>query len=109
MAAQDAPDPAWPLMLLDGQSPGFSATLSLDQPGFVRGRGPCNGYSAELTGTLPAITVGVVRSTRMACPDLAAEQTFFALLGGIDTIIATQTALTLSGDGHEMVFAPIAD
>jgi len=45
----------------------------------------------------------------MACPDLAAERAFFALLGGIDTIIATQTALTLSGNGHVMVFAPFAE
>jgi len=109
LVAQDAPDPAWPLTLIDGQSPGFSATLSLDQPGFVRGRGPCNGYSARLTGTLPAVALGAIRSTKMACPDLAAERAFFALLGGIDTIIATQTALTLSGNGHVMVFAPFSE
>jgi len=93
------------LTLLDGAAPGFDATLSLENPGFVQGNAPCNHYSARLTGTLPAFRVEAILSTKMACPDLAAEQRFFEVLSLMGHAVQEGDLLTLTGAGHEMVFS----
>ena len=102
--AAQASDAAWPLALVDGVAPGYAATLSLDQPGQIHGRAPCNRYSASLTGSLPGFSLGSVMATRMACADIAAEQRFFDLLSRMDHAEQTDSTLTLTGGGHRMVF-----
>lgn len=94
----------WPLTLVDGAAPGYSATLALDQSGQVHGRSPCNRYSGSLTDALPEFRVEALMSTRMACADLAAEQAFFDLLGRMERAERADRMLTLTGDGHVMVF-----
>lgn len=103
--AVQAAHTGWPLTLVDGQTPGFTATLALDQPGKVHGRAPCNRYSGSLTATLPAFRVEAVISTKMACADMAAEQRFFDLLDQMDHAEQVGDVLTLTGAGHEMVFS----
>jgi heat shock protein HslJ len=44
-------------------------------------------------------------STKMACPELAAEQRFFELLGQMDHAEQAGALLTLTGAGHVMEFS----
>lgn len=108
LAAQSNPpdSPDWPLVWLDGAEPGFAATLNREQDGLLRGRGPCNSYSAAVTGEPPAFKIEAVQSTKMACPDLAAEQRFFDLLPQMTHAGQLDGNLTLTGNGHVMVFSP---
>ena len=94
-----------PLTLLDGQPPGFMATLSLDDAGLVQGRAPCNRYSARWMGPLPTITLDAILSTKMACPEIDAEQRFFELLSLMDHAETAGDSVTLSGAGHVLVFS----
>lgn len=99
-----AADTGWPLTLVDGAAPGYTATLALDQRGQVHGRAPCNRYSGSMTGTLPDFRVEAVMSTKMACADMAAEQAFLDLLTRMERAEKGDGVLTLTGDGHVMVF-----
>lgn len=103
--AATAADTSWPLALVDGVPPGYVATLSMDQPGQVHGRAPCNRYSGSMTEGLPAFKVEAVMSTKMACADMEAEQQFFDLLVQMDRAEQSEDALTLTGAGHQMVFS----
>lgn len=100
-----AETPPMVLTQVDGSAPGYDATLALDRPGFVRGRAPCNSYSARQTATLPDFKAEQVVSTKVACPDLSAEQRFFDLLRQMDRAEPTAEGLTLTGAGHRMVFS----
>ena len=95
------------LTLLDGGTPPYTATLGLQKPGVVQGRGPCNSYSAPLTADLPAFKIAEIMATKMACPDLAAEQQFFDLLRQMDHVDQTADSVTLTGAGHELVFSSL--
>ena len=103
--AAHAADDGWPLTLVDGVAPGYTATLALDQPGKVYGRAPCNRYSGPRRGDLPVFRVEAVMSTKMACPEMAAEQAFFDLLTLMEHAEQGDGVLTLTGGGHEMVFS----
>ena len=93
------------LTMLDGVAPGFEATLSLAEPGVVRGHAPCNSYSAPLIGTLPTFRVEAITATEMACEALAFEQPFFELLLLMDHAEQVDNVLTLTGAGHVMEFS----
>ncbi len=93
------------LTLVDGAPPAYAATVNLDTPDAVFGRGPCNRYSARLTGDLPAFRPEPIIATRMACPDLAAEQQFFVLLGQMEMADQQDGMLTLTGGEHVLVFS----
>jgi heat shock protein HslJ len=105
--AATAADHDWSLILVDGAEPGYPATLSMDQPGQVYGRAPCNRYSGSMIGSLPAFRVETVMSTKMACSDGEAEQKFFDLLSRIDQAEQADGMLTLTGAGHELVFSSL--
>lgn len=109
LAAQtDPPDiPAWALTQLDGADPGFEASIALDQPGMVRGRGPCNRFTAPQNAVLPDFRVDAIMSTKMACPHSAAEQQFFDLLSQMDQAEQSDSILILTGAGHRLVFSSL--
>lgn len=100
----------WKLIELDGKAFAAEAQLTLPHEGQIRGRGPCNSFFASVEGDLPALVIGPVASTKMACPDLGLESQFFAALS--ETVWAERTgdeALIL-GDAKSprMVFVRVS-
>jgi heat shock protein HslJ len=107
-SAQTYSDAYWQLLAIDGTRTEGRATLRIDKDNVLAGAAPCNRWMAMNGPDLPALALGAIRSTRMACDRLAEEQAFFAAL-----TLMTQVALDgernliLSGpDGRSMEFVP---
>ncbi|GIT90222.1 hypothetical protein JANAI62_02950 [Jannaschia pagri] len=58
----------------------LDATISFPEEGVVQGRGPCNTFTAAQSLPYPWISIGPVKTTRAACPELASETAFLAAL-----------------------------
>ena len=76
-------------------------TLDLTTRGQISGRGPCNSYSAPQTAPYPWFEPGPIASTRVASPDLAAEQSYLAALSGMTLAEVSGPILILSNDAGE--------
>ncbi|WP_323769673.1 META domain-containing protein [Antarctobacter sp.] len=85
-----------------------SAELDLSEPGRLSGRGPCNGFSGRLDGVWPEISVGPLRATRRACPELAQEHVYFMALQAVRLAELREGTLVLTdAAGREMVFTAL--
>lgn len=93
--SQSFTDIDWQLLAIDGVFIDAPATLRLTAEGEISGKAPCNAYGAQNRATLPALAVGPIRATKMACDRLAEEQAFFDAL-------ATMTEVRLEG-GRNLV------
>lgn len=99
------PTTIWTLEEMAGAPVPFAATLSFPEEGVVRGRGPCNRFSARQIHPYPWIGIDALAATRVACPDLAGERAFFAALRRMTLVEASDAVLILTdGAGGEMVF-----
>lgn len=104
--AQAAPK-VWQLRAIDGASYDAVAIMHLNTDGRISGRAPCNSFGGAVETNGAQFRVGPIRATRMACPDLRAEQAFFSALAEMTTLRTDGSALTLSNDaGRSMVFTP---
>lgn len=101
----------WKLVSLGGKPFTATATLALDESGKrVLGQAPCNTWSGRVVNRPdPVWAIRDVVTTEMACPDLAAEQAFYAGLArathmavGIGYLRLTDTR------GFTMEFVPLA-
>ena len=101
----------WKLVSIGGKPFAATATMALDESGKrVSGQAPCNTWSGRIVTTpSPEWAIRDVVSTEMACPDLAAEQEFYAGLArathmavGIGYLRLTDTR------GFTMEFVPLA-
>lgn len=98
------------LVEIDGTAFEAEAVIAFAQGGMIRGQGPCNAFGAPQTGEWPAFNVDFIRGTKMACPDLAAEQAFFDALTRMERAASDGSRLTLSNaSGETMVFEPQPD
>ncbi len=98
----------WQLLAIDGVATEFRATLRIDTDNVLAGAAPCNRWMAHNGPDLPALLLGKIRSTRMACDRMADETVFFDALARM-TEVALNGArnLILTGpDGHRMEFIP---
>jgi heat shock protein HslJ len=98
---------AWLLQSLDGQPFAARATLEIGPDGRLGGEGPCNTWFARGTAE-PGYLFPMIGATERACDALALEQAFFAALAAMQAAEADEGLLILRGEGHEMVFAPLA-
>lgn len=99
------PNAVYVLQEIDGRPFNARATLSFPEEGRIAGQGPCNSYRAEQRQPYPWFKVDVVASTKMACPDLKAEQTYFDALRAMTLVEVSGTVLILSNDDTgRMVF-----
>lgn len=89
----------WRLVALDGVVFEAETTLHVEANGAIHGRAPCNRWSAANRAALPKLDLGAIRSTRMACPQLAEEQAFFTALAGM-------TDVRLDGAGRMILSNP---
>ncbi len=107
--AYGAAEMTWVLASIDGVKVPSSATLEFPEPGRVSGQGPCNRWSATQTAPYPWFKLGPVAATRMACPDIKAEQLFFAALAEMTISEVSGRVLVLNNEaGREMVFEGVA-
>lgn len=107
VAAYGAAGYTWTLVELNGVSFTSRATLSFGEDGQVSGQAPCNRFTFTNTLPYPWFETGPVASTRMACPDLAAEGAFFESLSAMTRVVMGENAMVMANDaGGEMVFTP---
>ncbi|WP_323765059.1 META domain-containing protein [Marinovum sp.] len=105
LAAYGAAEASWRLDRLDGAPFTARATLSFPAEGVIAGQGPCNSFSGQQTEPYPWFGTGPLRTTRRACPELAAEQAFLAALRAMSLAEVQGDTLILSNDaGREMIF-----
>ncbi len=98
-------DTTWVLVELDSKPFTARATIAFPSKGKVTGQAPCNTFGSTQTVPLPWFKLGPIVSTKMACPDLAAEQVFFAALEDMSIAETLNDTLILRNDaGREMVF-----
>lgn len=113
LAAADGYDPfadrdtVWVLQVLNGEPFEADTTMNFAEPGRVAGKASCNNFSGPLLSDYPEFEIGMMISTRMACPDMESEQVFLDALATMKGIVATEEVLYLTGpDGNEMIFTP---
>ena len=74
----------------------------------VSGRGPCNRYFGSIThpdAGSNGIQVGPIASTKMACPYLSAEHSYFQDLQGVSMVKVVPDGLVLTtSDQTKLVF-----
>ncbi|SNS51788.1 META domain-containing protein [Antarctobacter heliothermus] len=98
-------DGRWALQRIGDAPFAARAELDLSQAGRVSGSGPCNGFSGRVEGDWPKISVGPLRSTRRACPELGQEHLFFMALQSVQHGAMREDDLVLTDPaGRELVF-----
>ncbi len=99
------PGASYRLIEINGAPFPATATISFPEKGTIRGRGPCNTYSAKQTAPYPWFEPGPVVATRMACADLAHETRFLATLASMSLAEISGDTLILRDDADaQMVF-----
>ena len=83
-------------------------TLQIGEDNHLFGAAACNRYSVTNRAALPALQLGPVLSTRMACPWLAEEQAYFKALSRMTTLVldGERTLVLMNPDGGRMEFLP---
>ena len=105
IAAYGASGKVWTLVELDSDPFTATATLTFPAPGQIAGRAHCNRFFGSQTAPYPWFETGPLGSTKMACPDLAAESQYLTALGEMTLSKVSGPTLILSNDaGRSMVF-----
>jgi len=95
----------WTLKKVDGQAFDAQAIIEFPEEGKITGQGPCNRFNSTQSVPYPWFEAGPIMATRMACPDLAAEQVFFSALAEMTlSEVAGGTPILSNDAGREMVF-----
>ncbi len=106
--AQTVTEFDWQLLALDGRvvAADTVATMQIGTDGTMRGKAPCNSYGSKNQATLPALSLGGIRATRMTCDKLAEEQAFFDALSLMTDIQpdGDQNLILTGPDGRSMEF-----
>lgn len=105
LRAYGGADRVWTLKLLNSAPFPARATLTFPKEGEIAGEGPCNRYFGAMKAPYPQFTAGPIGSTRMACPEMAAETAFLTALEAVTLAEVAGDTLSLSApDGLQMVF-----
>jgi len=78
--------------------------IRFDEEGKVSGQAPCNRYFATWQKNDRQLSIEKVGATKMACPFLKEEQSFFAQLANVDNYEIKQTILLLK-QGDEILLS----
>ncbi|WP_299025300.1 META domain-containing protein [uncultured Sulfitobacter sp.] len=101
-------DRIWTLKELGGAVFPATATLRFPKEGEISGQGPCNRYFGAMTAPYPWFDAGPIGSTRIACPEMAAETAFLRALEAATLSEVAGDVLILSNtEGLQMVFKVI--
>lgn len=93
-----AADRIWHVVTLSGAPFPATAKLTFPSRNVIAGEAPCNSFRTTNTTPYPWIEVGPIAATRRACPDLPAEQAFFAALEAARTVVIEGDTMTLSDE-----------
>ncbi|MBY6140630.1 META domain-containing protein [Leisingera daeponensis] len=105
LSAYGAAGKEWKLQSIDGAAFAAAATLTFPEPGKIAGRGPCNNFLGRQTAPYPWFETGPLAVTRMACPELEAEDAFLKALQEMTLAEVSGDVLILSNEaGREMLF-----
>jgi heat shock protein HslJ len=105
VAAYGAGEETWVLESIAGEPAAASTTLTFPETGQIAGKAPCNSYSGTMDSPYPWFEVTDLSATRMACPELEAEGTYFAALMAMTQSEVSGDVLILRNEqGYEMVF-----
>ncbi|WP_333818035.1 META domain-containing protein [Tabrizicola sp.] len=105
MSGADIEGVDWRLVGMEGQKVGWSASIRFEGEK-VGGKAPCNSWFGKNAADLPAVSIGMIGATRMACPDLTAETLYFEALKAMQRAELDQGHLFLIGpEGRVMEFA----
>jgi heat shock protein HslJ len=100
-----AAETVWVLQDLDGVPFAARAILEFPEEGALSGQGPCNTYRGTQSVPYPWFKAENIASTRMACPDLDLEATYFSALEAMTLAeVAGNTLILSNDDGRKMVF-----
>ncbi|MCH2076802.1 MAG: META domain-containing protein [Rhodobacteraceae bacterium] len=98
----------WQLTEMNGATFKATATIQFPEEGSVTGKSPCNRYTAAQAAPYPWIDIGPIAATKLACPALEAEGTFFAALEAMTIAEVSGPVLIMNGEnGEEMIFAAL--
>lgn len=94
------------LIDMGGQDVESSHVTLVLEAGLIRGSGFCNSYHGAQSATLPALAIGPIASTRMACPGdrMAQDQTYMQALGAATSASLVGNRLTVSGGASDLVY-----
>ncbi|MBK6469063.1 MAG: META domain-containing protein [Rhodobacter sp.] len=99
-------DGDWHLIGIEGQPAPAPLSISFATDGTFSGQAPCNRFFGTVTGTLPALSLGSIGATRMACPEMATEAAYFESLDAMQSAELAEDRLFLIGpEGRVLEFA----
>ena len=105
LSGYGAADKLWVLKELDGAAFTARVTLEFPEEGVIQGKAPCNTFRGSQTVPYPWFKAEKIAATRMACPELEAENVFFKALSEMTLAEVGMDTMFLSNDaGRKMVF-----
>lgn len=105
VAKYGAAGKTWVLTQIDAAPFTARATMTFEDGGWIKGQAPCNRFSVQQKLPYPWFDAPAVMSTKMACPDLDAEYTFFTALSAMTLSEVSDTVLLLTNEtGGSMTF-----
>ncbi|MFL4469934.1 META domain-containing protein [Tateyamaria armeniaca] len=105
VAAYGASGVTWTLVSQNGAPFAARATLVFGEDGQVSGQAPCNRFTFTNTLPYPWFETGPIAATKVACPDLEAEDAFFQTVGAMTRVVLGDDGMVMANDaGGEMVF-----
>ncbi|KIC35006.1 META domain-containing protein [Leisingera sp. ANG-M7] len=105
LSAYGAAGTEWQLQSIDGSAFAAKAILTFPEPGKIAGQAPCNRFLGSQTAPYPWFETGPLAVTRMACPELEAEDAFLKALQKMTLAEVSGDVLILSNEaGREMLF-----
>ncbi|MEO9573227.1 MAG: META domain-containing protein [Tateyamaria sp.] len=107
VAAYGGADATWILVKIGGAPFAERATLEFGEDGQVSGQAPCNRFTFTNSLPYPWFETGPIAATKMACPNLEAENTFLTSLSAMTRVVIADGQMVMANDeGGEMVFKP---
>ena len=93
------PGTSWKVTEIDGKPFAANAVATLTEDGRIAGKAPCNNFNAGYSGHWPNISFQPAARTMMACPELPAEDAFFAAMEKVNHGEMLEDAMLLTGPG----------
>lgn len=96
------------LLGMGGQDVEAAHVTLLLEDGRISGGGFCNRYTGMQSAELPALAIGSIGSTRMACSGdrMAQDGVYLAALEAASSASFTEGRLTITGTGPDLIYEP---
>lgn len=95
----------WYAISMKGRPTTTEIYVEFPEEGVIRGKGPCNTFSATQTEPYPWFKAENIVATKAACRGIQEEQIFFIRLGMVTEIEVAGTVMIMTDkDGDEIVF-----